>query len=106
MEYGETPRGTAIREVKVETGLDIDAYISYPLAAVNNIYWEEGKQYVTLFMRMRLEDPGQTPVNLEPHKCREWMWLGVDELLGLPLLPCLRDLIEKRPEAMKRILEG
>ncbi|KAL6351120.1 hypothetical protein AAG906_031706 [Vitis piasezkii] len=62
----------AAREVKEETGLDIDR-IEF-LTVTNNVFPANQSHYVTIFMRAVSADPHQLPQNLEPHKCSGWDW--------------------------------
>lgn len=68
LEFGEGLGECAIREVLEETGL----VIKKPkfLAITNDIFKEEGKHYVSIFMHAHLSD-GQIVQNLEPHKVED-----------------------------------
>ncbi|PON35376.1 Dihydroneopterin triphosphate diphosphatase [Parasponia andersonii] len=57
----------AAREVKEETGLDIDK-IEF-LTVTNNPF-----HYVIIFVRAFLRDSRQVPQNLEPDNCHDWDW--------------------------------
>ncbi|KAK6931437.1 NUDIX hydrolase domain [Dillenia turbinata] len=72
LEFGESFEECAAREVKEETGLDIEK-IEY-LTVTNNVFKDEPKpcHYVTIFTRSVLADPNQVPQNLEPNKCGGW----------------------------------
>ncbi|CAL5421495.1 unnamed protein product [Camellia sinensis] len=75
LEFGESFEECAAREMKEETGLDIEK-IEF-LTATNNFFSEDGKPHVHLvciFMRAVLADPHQVPQNLEPEKCGGWDW--------------------------------
>lgn len=71
---GESFEECAAREVKEETGLDIDK-IEY-LTVTNNVVSKVDKplHIVAIFMRAFLADPCQVPQNLEPEKCEGWDW--------------------------------
>lgn len=71
---GESFEECAAREVKEETGLDIDK-IEY-LTVTNNVMSKVDKplHIVAIFMRAYLADPNQTPQNPEPEKCEGWDW--------------------------------
>ncbi|GMY26769.1 nudix hydrolase 1-like [Fagus crenata] len=77
---GESFEECGSREMKEETGLDID---QVELLTVRNIIFleePEPSHYVTIFMRAVLADPQQVPQNLEPHKCDGWDWYDWDNL--------------------------
>lgn len=77
---GEAFDECAVREVKEETGLDIEK--TEFLTVTNNPFLNDPKpsHYVTIFMRAVLSDPLQTPQNLEPSKCGGWDWYDWDNL--------------------------
>ncbi|XP_044488867.1 nudix hydrolase 1 [Mangifera indica] len=79
LEFGEGFEECAAREVKEETGLDIQKMDF--LTATNTIFKEpKPAQYVTIFMRAVLDDPQQVPQTLEPDKCYGWDWYAWDDL--------------------------
>ncbi|XP_004297154.1 PREDICTED: nudix hydrolase 1-like [Fragaria vesca subsp. vesca] len=73
LEYGESFEECAIREVKEETGLDIDQ-LEF-INVTNNLFSEEGKpyHYVVVSMRAVLADH-QHAQNVEPDFCDGWGW--------------------------------
>lgn len=75
---GESFEECAAREIKEETGLDIDK-IEF-LTVTNNLFLEETKHYVAIYVRAVLRDPHQLPQNLEPTKCDGWDWYDWDNL--------------------------
>ncbi|XP_052199755.1 nudix hydrolase 1 [Diospyros lotus] len=75
LEFGESFEECAAREVKEETGLDIEKMEF--LTATNNFFSEGGKppvHLVCIFLRASLADPDQVPRVLEPEKCGGWDW--------------------------------
>jgi 8-oxo-dGTP diphosphatase len=80
MVVGESFEECATREVKEETGLDIDNIEL--LTVTNNLFLNEVKpsQYVAIFMRAVLADPHQEPQNVEPDFCDGWGWYEWDNL--------------------------
>lgn len=84
LEVGETPQYCAKREVLEETGLIINDFDE--LGFTNDIFEEDRKHYITLFLKAR-SDHG-TPTVLEPLKCKQWQWFEMSKLptpLFLPL---------------------
>ncbi len=90
LEFNETPVDCAIRETREETGLDIKQVRSGPWT--NDIFTDENKHYVTLFM---VADylAGEAQV-MEPEKCEKWDWFSWDALPS-PLFMPLRNLIRE-----------
>ncbi|KAL5722739.1 hypothetical protein ACHQM5_006221 [Ranunculus cassubicifolius] len=93
LEFGESFEDCAAREVKEETGLDIEK-IEF-LTVTNNLFLEAPKpaHYVVIFVRAALRDPLQTPQNLEPNKCAGWDWYEWNDL-PKPLFRPLEVMVE------------
>ena len=70
LEFKESIEGCAIREVFEETGIKIKNLRKGPYT--NDIFAEEGRHYVTLFV-LADYDSG-IPVVKEPRKCEKWDW--------------------------------
>jgi 8-oxo-dGTP diphosphatase len=89
LEFGESVEQCAVREVREETGLDIDEVLLGPY--VSCVFALERKHYVTLFVTS-ISLAGE-PVVREPTKCAEWRWCRWSELpqpLFLPLATLYR----------------
>ncbi|KAK9091123.1 hypothetical protein Sjap_024300 [Stephania japonica] len=80
LEFGESFEECAMREVKEETGLDIEK--TEYITVTNNLFLDKPKpsHYVTIFVRAVLADEQQEPQNLEPEKCEGWEWHSWDDL--------------------------
>lgn len=63
---GESFEECAAREVKEETGLEIDK--TEIVKVTNNLFLDQPKpcHYVTILLRAWMRDPHQLPQNLEP----------------------------------------
>ncbi|OVA05057.1 NUDIX hydrolase domain [Macleaya cordata] len=95
LEFGESFEDCAMREVKEETGLDIEK-IEF-VTITNSVFLEEPKplHYVTIFMRGELVDSQQLPQNVEPEKCDGWDWYNWDENMPKPLFKPLENLVQR-----------
>lgn len=85
LEYFESFKDCAKRELLEETGLEIDD-INF-LTATNDMFKEENKHYVTLFLNAKIIE-GEL-INKEPEKCEQWDWFKWDNFptpLFLPLI--------------------
>jgi 8-oxo-dGTP diphosphatase len=89
LEFGESIAHCALREVAEETGLEavVTGYGPY----TNDIFVDEGKHYVTLFV-LATAPVGQPQV-MEPEKCAEWRWCDWDALPS-PLFLSVQHLLE------------
>ena len=81
LEMNESWEECARREVYEETGLQLGPITH--AATTNDPMPAEGKHYITIFMQADAR-AGQTPVNLEPHKCKGWKWMSWEEIVALP----------------------
>lgn len=91
LEFGETLENCAVREVLEETGMRIDDPVF--CALTNSIFEEEGAHYVSLFMKVLLEDD-QIPRVCEPDKTQEWRWFSQDNLPSSLFMP-LQQLLDR-----------
>ncbi|XP_016515442.1 nudix hydrolase 1-like [Nicotiana tabacum] len=90
LEFGESFEECATREVKEETGLDIDK--TEYLTVTNNVISEK-VHVVSIFMRAVPADPSQNPQTLEPEKCDGWDWYEWNNL-PKPLFGPLQDMVQ------------
>lgn len=83
LEYAETIEACALRELFEETGLTAEAIRFGPYT--NDVFHEEEKHYVTLFVRA--EGIQGEPAVREPEKCQRWEWFDWDGLPARLFLP-------------------
>jgi 8-oxo-dGTP diphosphatase len=94
LEYEEEFITCLNRELWEETGLKGDNFRiidKYPVTATNDIFNEEDKHYVTLYMRV--EHQSGIPYVKETDKCEKWDWFYWNQLpspLFIPLNNLLR----------------
>ena len=80
LEKGETLTECAIREVKEETGLEIEDVCI--LTARDEFFPVENLQYATIYLFARRKGVDE-PKNMEPNKCEGWVWykmIGIEEV--------------------------
>ena len=76
MEFGESPEQTAAREVREETGIEIE---NLRFATItNDIFVEENKHYLTVWMMSDWKS-GE-PIITEPDKIIDFQWFDFDSL--------------------------
>ncbi len=83
LEFSETPEECARRETREETGLEL-AEVCY-LCLTNDIFTDEGKHYITIWMEGRCEG-GEAAVNA-PEEASEVGWFEWDRLPEALFLP-------------------
>lgn len=76
LEYGEKLEECSKREVLEETGINIKDIREGPFT--NDIFTEEQKHYITIFMLSNYES-GEVKV-MEPEKCETWEWFEWENL--------------------------
>jgi len=91
LEFAETERNCAIREVMEETGLDISKIHECDIGVTNDYFEEENKHYITIFLEFELPENFEEPRNMEPNKCEGWEWINRDNFplkcdLFLPII--------------------
>ncbi len=89
LEFGESLQECAQREVFEEAGISIkNIKIGH---VTNDIFKNEDKHYVTIFMLT--EYASGTVTNCEPEKCEGWQWFSYEELIDLKLFLPLQNLL-------------
>jgi 8-oxo-dGTP diphosphatase len=86
--FGESWQACAEREVREETGLELDA-VGFA-GVTNDLFADEGKHNVTIFMQARARSGA--PELKEPDKCAGWAWYAWSELPSPLFLP-IRNLL-------------
>lgn len=79
LEFGETIFETAKREVREETGLDVNEFELISVADEMRYIKSDNKHYLNIGIKAVYA--GGEPQLLEPDKCAEWRWFSMD---GLP----------------------
>ena len=93
LEMNESIEECAEREVMEETGLVVKNFKK--LTFTNDVFLETKKHYVTLFVVTDYQG-GEVKI-MEPDKCEEWDWFGLDNLpspLFLPIQNFLREKVD------------
>ncbi|OCQ22721.1 ADP-ribose pyrophosphatase [Pseudoalteromonas luteoviolacea] len=93
LELGESVEECAIREVLEETGLQIVE--PKKVAFTNDIFEQEGKHYITLFVQAACPR-GEASI-MEPEKCKSWQWFALDNL-PKPLFLSMQNLLKENGE--------
>lgn len=83
LEYEESWEECARRETREEAGIEIKNIIF--ATATNDIFENEQKHYITIYMVAEYES-GEVQL-LEPEKCDEWKWFSWNELPRPLFLP-------------------
>ena len=78
LEFGETIVEAARREVKEETGLDIEKIEVFSVADEMRYLKTHNKHYVNIGLVAHYE--GGEPKIMEPEKCTGWRWIHIDEM--------------------------
>ena len=73
MEFGESPKETAIRETAEETGLILPPSDVKIVGITNDIFDSENKHYVTIHC-VTLFNLFTSVQVMEPNRCTEWWW--------------------------------
>lgn len=104
LDYGETAKQAALRELKEETGI-IESQLAWLNKGtyVETVFEQEKKHYITLIFSGLIKTTAE-PINVElkePEKCDEWRWVPHNQrtlssrLLPAPLFLPISNLIDK-----------
>ena len=90
LDFGESWEACARREVLEETALALEPGSISFAAATNDVFADEAKHYITIFMQARA---GSSAAQLkEPDKCEGWAWYSWSDL-PRPLFLPIRNLL-------------
>lgn len=78
LEFGEKIFETAEREVKEETGLEVDKFELISVADEMRYIKTDNKHYLNIGVKA-FYNGGEARV-MEPEKCKEWQWFSLDRL--------------------------
>jgi len=78
LEFGETIFETAKREVKEETGLEVNKFKLISVADEMRYIKSDGKHYLNI--GLKTEYKNGEPKLMEPNRCKEWRWFSLDNL--------------------------
>ncbi|KAF2689005.1 hypothetical protein K458DRAFT_399856 [Lentithecium fluviatile CBS 122367] len=81
VDQGEDLFACAERETFEETGLKIRA--TKIVTVTNDIFVEENKHYISIFMKCERIDPRQQPQRIEPNKCEGWYWKSWQDIKAM-----------------------
>ncbi|KAL1807039.1 hypothetical protein ACET3Z_030107 [Daucus carota] len=93
LEFGESFEQCAVREVREETGLDVENIEFLEVGNSVIVNEPEPAHIVCIFMRGALVDGDQVPENVEPDKCDGWEWCDWENL-PRPLFSPLEDYVQ------------
>ena len=96
LEFNESLENCSKREVLEETGIKIKNIRFETIT--NDIFKEEGKHYITIFMLCE-HDSGEVKV-MEPEKCEKWDWFEWNNFPE-PLFIPIQNLLKKDYNPLK-----
>lgn len=83
LELGETWTECATREIAEETNLTVDNVKFIHATNDINIDNNPSKHYVTIFVQCEVSSTSKELINMEPHKCEEWLWYPWNEVVAI-----------------------
>lgn len=92
VDYYETNGACGVREVKEETGLDIELTDHSGVATTKNYFSSEDLYYITIFMQAKYVSG--KPKVMELDKCGTWAWFDWN-YLPQPLFSPVKNLIKQ-----------
>lgn len=92
-EMKETAVACAARELKEETGLEVDVDNVSPLGYTEDHFPDNGRQYITLFFHADYRQVHGAARNLEPHKTAQVCWVRNVDVSKRPLFTSFQNLL-------------
>ena len=85
LEMNETVATCAVREIKEETDLDLDASTVRVVGVTQDVFTSsaKNKHYITLITVANVKPSSAALQNMEPHKCEGWEWVTLEHLKGM-----------------------
>lgn len=92
VDFGESVREAASRELREEAGLDVTPDRFRKLTYTNDVFSAEDKHFITLYVEA-IWYPGDGEARIiEPNKCDRWEWFSeAPSPLFLPIMNLLSD---------------
>ncbi len=87
LEFYESLKDCAIREVKEETDMNINLLSDNPVVVTNDFFEKDNKHYITLFMLA--EHINGEPKITEPDRCLGWEWFSWENLPNNLMTPIM-----------------
>ncbi len=94
LEFGESFEECASRELEEETGLIIPKESLKYVGLVNAVHVQHNYHYLDIYIYGSCP-LDQSPINMEPEKQSDWIWVSWNELKDFPLFYPLEDFFQK-----------
>lgn len=92
MDFGESVRRTARRELGEEAGLDVEEERFRKLTYTNDVFVNDDKHFITLYLEATLYPGDGEPRVVEPTKCETWEFFSAaPSPLFLPIQNLIAD---------------
>jgi 8-oxo-dGTP diphosphatase len=82
LEFGESLEECGMRELKEETGLNIKPDRIKHIRTFNCFNQKDNYHNVAVYLYAEIKEEEKNQIqNMEPHKCREWIWVDYEFLI-------------------------
>ena len=102
LDFGETWKQCALREVFEETGMNV--YDPEVVDVFNDIDPDDSHHYIAIILKVKCA-LSEDPILMEPDKCEAWKWFSWDNL-PTPLFSSLSKLKETHPNLLSTSFSG